>query len=147
MSKSARLRLGEVRAAFRLVGECRDLGYDPDGWPARLVAGLPALVPGQMLLAGEFVYRGLRPVPVRVAEAGWPSERSRALWQGWVRNPAMPEHPGLAAFAAKPDRRGVWTRAELVSDREWEASPHVNEVLRPAGIDEGMLSGVPTGTT
>ena len=36
MGKSWRLRLGDVRAAFLLVGECRDLGHDLGLWGRHL---------------------------------------------------------------------------------------------------------------
>jgi hypothetical protein len=32
VSKSAKLRLTDVRRMFRLIGECRDLGADAEAW-------------------------------------------------------------------------------------------------------------------
>jgi DNA-binding CsgD family transcriptional regulator len=40
MASSGRLRVGDVRAALRLIGECRDLGYDPGQWVPHMLDGL-----------------------------------------------------------------------------------------------------------
>src|SRR3954468_3274837 len=53
MGKSRRLRLADVRAAMRLVGECRDLGYDPALWLRRAFEGLCGLVGARIVLGGE----------------------------------------------------------------------------------------------
>lgn len=143
MSKSQRLRLGEVRAVFRLIGECRELGHDQPAWSAHLLTGLPRLAGANMLVVGEAVFRAGRAVPLSVTHAGWPIERSLKFWADWSRRADAPDHPRMAAFAARPRPRGTATRQELVPDSDWDASPFVNEVLRPFGINEGMMSGVP----
>jgi hypothetical protein len=43
VSKSDNLRLRDVRAAFRLIGECRDLGNNPRLWHRRMLEGLVLL--------------------------------------------------------------------------------------------------------
>lgn len=143
MGKSSRLRLADVRSVFRLVGECRELGHDPHAWLGHLLRGIPSIIPTQQSMAGDFTFKGGRPWPHLMADAGWPSERSRAFWLKWARHPDMSDHPALVAFAARPGAKGTCTRRQLVADRAWDLSPHVNEVLRPAGIDEGLVSSVP----
>ena len=44
MSKSGQLRLQDIRDAYRLVGDCRDLGSDPVLWHGRMLEGLTRLV-------------------------------------------------------------------------------------------------------
>src|SRR5262249_46211201 len=46
MSRSAALRAADVRAVFRLVGECRELGDDALAWQRHLVAGVARLTGG-----------------------------------------------------------------------------------------------------
>lgn len=140
MSKTHRLRSRDVRAAFHLVGECRELGYDPEAWPAHLLTRLPGLTGAPMLVVGEMVFRGARPVPISLTDTGWPFERAMEYWSTWCHQEDAPDHPGMVAFAARPRPRGTATRQELVSDRDWDRSPYVNEVLRPFGIDEGLVS-------
>ena len=44
MAISKQLNLGDIRAAFRLVGECRDLRGDPAAWRCRAFEGMSRLV-------------------------------------------------------------------------------------------------------
>ena len=44
MSKSGRLRLSDVRQAYRLTHECRDLGHDPAAWPRHAIEQLARFV-------------------------------------------------------------------------------------------------------
>jgi hypothetical protein len=51
MSKSDSLRLCDVQAVFRLIGDCRDLGNEPGLWHRRMLEGL-ALLFGVVQAAG-----------------------------------------------------------------------------------------------
>jgi hypothetical protein len=42
MAKSDLLRVNDVRAAYRLIGDCRDLGSDPALWIPHMLEGLAA---------------------------------------------------------------------------------------------------------
>src|SRR5437764_15096480 len=53
MAESGHLRLGDVRAALRLVGECRDLGHDPGLWGRHMFAGLCRLTGARVGGGGE----------------------------------------------------------------------------------------------
>jgi len=44
VGQSSRLRLQDVRAAFRLIGECRDLGDDAEAWRGHAFQGLGPLL-------------------------------------------------------------------------------------------------------
>src|SRR3954451_24449678 len=73
MSRSSRLRLKDVRAATRLVGECRDLAYDPDAWRGRAFEGLQVLLGARLVAGGELRWR--RPdgriVPAHTLQSGF----------------------------------------------------------------------------
>jgi hypothetical protein len=51
MGRSNRLRLSDVRAAFRLVGECRDLGADSAAWRRHMSEGLRRLAGARVMIA------------------------------------------------------------------------------------------------
>ena len=59
MPKTDSLRVQDVRAAYRLVGECRDLGGDPALWNRRMLEGLCTLIGAPAAAGGEG--RWLRP--------------------------------------------------------------------------------------
>ena len=53
MGKSDLLRVQDVRSAYRLIGECRDLGSDPTLWQRRMIDGLRRLVGAPAAAGGE----------------------------------------------------------------------------------------------
>jgi DNA-binding CsgD family transcriptional regulator len=57
VSKSRHLRLRELREAFRLVGECRDLGYNPEAWRRHAFRELVRLIGGRAAVGGEIQRR------------------------------------------------------------------------------------------
>jgi DNA-binding CsgD family transcriptional regulator len=142
MSKSQRLRLGEVRTLFRLVGECRELGDDAEAWRGHLAAGLCCLTEAQLALVGEARVVGPERlmVPIQFADHGWPNPVGRAFYLAWPKDPAALNSPFLQSFHSVPGRFVTRTRQELTGDRDWYTSAFVNEVLRPSGLDDALLS-------
>src|SRR3954471_12138415 len=82
MGKSGRVRLGDLRRSYRLIHECRDVGHEPDAWPAVLVGGLVRLVDAHVVLMGEIHLAPTadRPKIVLLAETWWPTESDRSFW-------------------------------------------------------------------
>jgi hypothetical protein len=72
VSKSARLRLSDLRAIHELTGETRDLGDDPAVWRRHWYSRVARLIGADLALGGEL--RGLaggRPHSLGTAEWGW----------------------------------------------------------------------------
>lgn len=147
MRKSRLLRLGEVRAALRLVGECRDLGYDPALWMLRAFEGLCGLVGARAGNGGEV--RLTRPHgPLQGAsysDAGLePWEHD--LYAAFLRTHGIDRHPIAGGFdgwrmaTPRPGRLDVRTRRQLVTDREWYGSVAYNECHRAIRIDHCLAS-------
>jgi DNA-binding CsgD family transcriptional regulator len=136
MARSGRLRLADVRAALRLVGECRDLGYDPALWLRHACAGLRGLVGVRVVMGGEVHW--VRPdgpiTPINAVLVGVP----QAVEGDFVRNL---REGGLDAdvisspLKAIPGPHLTRTRRQLLPDRAWYRSPQYDGLHRPAGID------------
>ena len=94
MEKSQLLRLGDVRAALRLVGECRDLGYDPELWGRHMFAGLCKLTGARAAGGGEA--RKPRsagaPEAVHHVDAGF-EPWEQGLFATFLRTYGMDRHP------------------------------------------------------
>jgi DNA-binding CsgD family transcriptional regulator len=147
MGKSRYLRLVDVRAAFRLVGECRDLGCDPVRWPPHMLAGLCRLVGARAGNGGE-----LRLVRTHGSlegsgyfDAGFgPGEG--ALYLEFLSTRGLYRHPGTTAYAAwraakpRPGRMSTKTRRQVVPDPEWYGSAFYNECHRVIRIDHCLGS-------
>ena len=53
MSKSGQFRMRDIRDAYRLIGDCRDLGADPVLWHGRMLEGLTRLIGAAAATGGE----------------------------------------------------------------------------------------------
>lgn len=70
-----RLRLADVRAIFRLVGDVREMGADPDVWRPHMVASLRTLLGAQFVVSSEIHFRkSPRDGSLRVTDIGWISD-------------------------------------------------------------------------
>jgi hypothetical protein len=142
MGKSERLRLGEVRALYRLVGECRELGDDAEGWRRHLAAGLCRLTGAQLGLVGEarLVGPDRLMVPLYFVDHGWPSPAGRALFLSWLKDPSVLDSETIRGFNQLPGQFVTRTREQFTDDRTWYGSCFFNEAMRPSGLDRGLLS-------
>jgi DNA-binding CsgD family transcriptional regulator len=145
MSKSQRLRLGDVRAVFRLVGECRELGADVHEWRRHLGAGLCRLARAQTAAIGEVnvvLPEGVV-TEVHADDLGWPCPAARRRYQEWLDDPTVAPAQIEGPFYRLPAVRVTRRREQLLDDRVWLHSEFFNEVLRPFGLCDGTLSRFP----
>src|SRR5215831_16004140 len=117
MSKSGRVRLSDLRNAYRLIHECRDLGHDATAWPRHAVERLTRLVGAQVGVAAEFRPTEPEELPgTRLFhDHGWSSPRNRDYWfQHYVRNGEYAQAPTFKQFARLPGPLHTRTREQLV---------------------------------
>ena len=105
-----RLRLKDVRAIFRLVGEVREIGADPDVWRPHMVRSLRTLLGAQFVVSSEIHFRKSgRDGSVRVTDIGWISDTEGSVCKShdereqdsfedfWVAPAKGPPGPGASA--------------------------------------------------
>ena len=109
------LQLHDVRAIFRLVGEVRELGYDPNVWRPHMVLRLRRIVDAQVVVSSEVHFRTIGRGPaMRMIDIGWGSSEEGKVWQIHTeRDGEVPEHYWLSAIACGP-RVGRQPESELV---------------------------------
>jgi DNA-binding CsgD family transcriptional regulator len=117
-----RLQLGDVRRAFRLVGEVRELGSDPRKWRPHMVLALSKLVNDDVVVSSEIHFRKLKTTGrMKVVDIGWGSEPDGKVWQiNTEREDEQPENFWLAMSAPvekKNGGEGQGDEAELVPVR------------------------------
>ena len=138
MSKSALLRVQDVRDAYRLIGECRDLGADSGLWQPRMFEGLAHLM-GGVACGGEGSRTRAKQVQVATVFDTFESG-DREHFLAWVRDVgpnADPFHRALAAISGSFVTR---TRRQLVSDAFWYRCTAFNEYRRKAHVDHQLAS-------
>jgi DNA-binding CsgD family transcriptional regulator len=141
MEKADLLRVQDVRDAYRLIGECRDLGSDPGLWHQRMLDGLCRLVGAPVAAGGEG--RWVRPhSPIEVISAfdAGLDARGRALYMVSLREVGPDGDPIFRALRHVPSRHVIRTRQQLVPDGAWYRSAIWNEYQRPIGIDHQLTS-------
>ena len=111
-----RLRLGEVRRLFRLLGEVRARGGDPSRWRRRMVRGLLTLLEADMVVSSELSFR-------RPDAAGGPPVLRDAGW-------------GVRREATAP--RGVGETWEIRAEREEVRPQDYHVLLGQADDDEAI---------
>jgi DNA-binding CsgD family transcriptional regulator len=142
MARSKRLTLREVRAVFRLIGACRELGADVAAWRRHLATGLCRLTGAQVGLVGEVEYsRRAFNHPLHIEDVGWscPADRRHVLEffaSGLYGRDLLAER----FFGFYPVKSRTVRREQIISDSEWNGSVVLNEFIRQGGLDLGILS-------
>ena len=78
----AKLKLRQVREVFRLVGEVRELGAEPDSWRPHLVNRMCELLRAEIVTSSEIHFRKTRnPSVLRVLDVGWGTDAAGTLWK------------------------------------------------------------------
>ena len=85
MAKSACLRAQDLRGLFRLTGECRDLGDDPNIWRRHWFASLARMVGAELAEGGE------------AASVGGGLEIAASFDWGWENGLNHSAYPGFMA--------------------------------------------------
>jgi len=141
MAKSDLLRVQDVRDAYRLIGESRDLGSDPALWHRQMLEGLCRLIGAPVAAGGEG--RWIRPhravEAISAFEAGLDS-RGRELYMAYMRDLGPGGDPIFRALQHVPGRLVTRTRRQLVSDAAWYRSVAWNEYRRPIDFDDQLTS-------
>ena len=140
MSKSDLLRIQDVRDAYRLIGDCRDLGADPALWQPRMLEGTCRLVGVPVAVGGEG--RWIRPhQPVQAISAFSAGLDARGIERltAYHRDLGPHQDPIFEALQQIPGRLVTRTRGQLVPDAVWYRS-RAWEYRRPNGVDEQLTS-------
>lgn len=145
MGNSQRLRLKEMRSAYRLIGECRELAASsqPDRpWWRHMLAGLCPLVGAQVGIAGVFRHFATPGQQIlAVTDVGWAGRSERAHFLRYQAEGGEARDPVFRKFAEHLRGALVTRRREqLLDDRRWYGSAIYHDYLKPADIDGKIMS-------
>ena len=141
MTKSDGLRSHEVRDVYRLIGECRDLGYDPALWTVRMLEGLRRLIGIPFATGGEGFLVGPDRLVVGVSSFSSGLDAcDRAVLASYMRDGAVAEDPFVRALSRVPNRLVTRTRRQAVPDAVYNRSAVVDNYLRQADVGHRLMS-------
>lgn len=103
MSESKRLRQADLRAVFRLIGECRDLGVDFTLWQRHMLTELLRLTGAQVAMGGPTgaPNETTLAAPAPAMDIGWEGERERGAFLEFFRDGAHRDDPVITAFGVQ----------------------------------------------
>ncbi len=140
MDKSGRVRLTDLRRAYRLIHDCRDAGDDPVLWPAVMAEGLSRLFDARLVLVGEIGTDPQAPA-ILLADRGWQSPKDRDEWiQRDVITQNFRTQTTFSRFMEVRGKLVTRVREQLVTDDEWYSSDEFNERNRAYGADDMLAS-------
>lgn len=142
MGKSTHLRLSDVRNVFRLLGEVRELGNDPQQWRRYALGGLIRLTGANVGISG------LEPVPLQgtlddvrtLVDVGWESPADRQVYIEFMRSGALLTDPTYQFLKDHPAESFARLRRELVDDWTWYRCPTFDRYHRGGGCDDIIYS-------
>jgi DNA-binding CsgD family transcriptional regulator len=147
LGASRSLRLGDVRAVFRLIGECRDLGRDPIAWRRHSFEGLGRLLGARAAVGGEH----RRPDPRGLFEFIQPIEvgltpTHLAIYGEFLRA-GGPNHPAiLPSMDRLTARPQTLVRKQLIDEPAFHRSGTA-ELFRMAELGDVVQSIVKFGVS
>jgi DNA-binding CsgD family transcriptional regulator len=104
MKTPERLKLRDVRAIFRMVGELREMGADPNVWRPHMCQQLRQIVHAHVVVSSEVHFRTTGK-SMRMIDIGWGVSEEGQTWQIHTeREDEKPENYWL--LAAEPSK--IW---------------------------------------
>ena len=141
MGSSAIVRGSDIRAAMRLVGECRDFGRDPSAWRRHAFEGLHRLIGACAANGGEMLWPRREGFiqPILPVETGSFTRSESALYHEYMKTHG-PNHPViLAAISAMPRLLSTSIRSHQIDERDWERGDF-HAAFVECGLGYSMLS-------
>jgi DNA-binding CsgD family transcriptional regulator len=79
--KNNHLRLRDVRNIFRLIGEVRQLGADPEQWRPHMVRRLQKMLGAELVISSELHFRKNPRGTLHVTDVGWGCGADGEVWR------------------------------------------------------------------
>jgi DNA-binding NarL/FixJ family response regulator len=136
------VRADDVRQVLRLARECRELLDAGQCASSHLLDGLKLITRSQIVI--QLNATGMRrtaiPVMTDVKDSGWASASDRERIYEYVSKTRLDEDPMTAAMLARNEPIVTMARSEAIPQTTWENTELRNDVHRPAGIDDSLMS-------
>jgi DNA-binding CsgD family transcriptional regulator len=147
MGESGHVRLRDVRAIYRLLGECCELGSDPLVWRAHMLRGLSRILGAQVAICGTALppqdQSAMALVPDTFVHLGWATEGDRDRFVRWLHD-SPPDIDPLVSHMAQAVPRAcpslTCKRSDIVGDTQWYGSKFYNEFYRASHLDDRLES-------
>jgi DNA-binding CsgD family transcriptional regulator len=143
---SSPITLRDVREAFEIIGECRELWADPRAWRRHLLQRVAALTHCRVAFSTEVCDENGR-IGERLMsgeDVGWDSEGERRTVLEGLTDVPLAFSPLWTSFTRAMAKRSELTALQpaLIDTRRWYASEMYDRYVRPTRVGEGLMSAV-----
>lgn len=140
VQKADQLWWEDVRSIFRLIGEVRELGRNMDVWNQHMLAELSRMIGASVAFSAEarMPFTDSAEDYVAFRDQGWGTGREREAWLASCE--FYDDNPTAEWLRNVGDNSFTCPRQIFATDRHWYKSPYANEHLRPADIDQFLIS-------
>jgi DNA-binding CsgD family transcriptional regulator len=144
MTRSARLRVSDLRAIHQLVGECRDLGDEAHLWRRHMLVNLTSLTGATWGIHAEGTWEPYCQ-DGRAVDVGWEAGGNRDLWvdmAAQIAKQGIRYCPMIEPFLDARDKGGrlALSRADVVRDFAWYNSKYYRDFHGAIGGDAVMMT-------
>jgi DNA-binding CsgD family transcriptional regulator len=142
MSHSQHVRFRDLREAFRIIGECVELGDDVMAWRGHLIERAVRLVGGRVGMSGEGRWVGTPRAlePTGAVDSGWDSAAERGFWLRYMVEHGPANDPIHQKVSELHGRLVTRTREQLLGDGEWYRSFQFNDFHKASRLDHFINS-------
>jgi DNA-binding CsgD family transcriptional regulator len=130
MDKQNTLRLRDVRNVFRLIGELREMGADPEQWRPHMVRRLQKMLDAQLVISSEVHFRKLGKDRMRVIDIGWGCGADGETWRICTERDDE-----------KPENYWVTATSKAAADTAAESGGDENAALVPLRPTKPLYGG------
>ena len=141
MPRPDRITPAFARRCSGVVQQCRDVGADSLAWETHLIDALRTLVGAKVGIVGNMRhFASGRTQSVRSLRRGWADAAEERTWLEYVDRVPVERTPEYPLLSRIQERLITRTRSQLWPEAEWRRSRAFNEVHKPAGIDDYIIS-------
>jgi DNA-binding CsgD family transcriptional regulator len=136
------VRADYVRNLLRLLGESRELVASGERPYAHFLGGLARIACAQVAIKMTAcgIRIGSKPIITEVYDSGWATHSDRDRVYSYVTTTPLESDPLCAAVMASGDPQVTVARCDVIDDSAWRETQVRNDVHRPSGIEDAVLS-------
>jgi DNA-binding CsgD family transcriptional regulator len=141
---TGRPKYRDIRAVYRLVGECCELGADSTQWRQHMLEQLRVLSGARLALYMHIENPlAAQEQIIEPLDNGFLEDHQRALWFHYQQTEAYKEDQFHQGYLRRVGRR-VFTRSltDVVDTKDWNRSRVFNDYIRPCELNDRISSAV-----
>lgn len=143
MSRRSRPTLNQIRRTFLLIGECLELGADPQLWRRHLAVGIQKLIGDGVVLIAELSpdRLGNGQLSQHTVDVGWRDEKAKSSFLAYSHDDTPEDNPLLTRALTSPHRLITLAAHEVADEARWRPMA-VYDYIHQAELHYDCISSI-----